>query len=104
MASTLRGPKPRRNCCFICGDLKENGGKVSLFSFPRNRQDEWRHTIGNNELKSGSVLCDAHFSSHAIIKGKMIGETFFPYEKRTELQKGALPTLLLGNIISILKF
>jgi len=50
------------------------------------------------------VLCDAHFSSHAIIKGKMIGGTFFPYEKRTELLKGALPTLLLGNIISILKF
>jgi len=102
MASSLR--KPRRICCFICGNLNENGKKVSLFSVPKNRLDEWRHATGNNELKSTSRLCGAHFSSHAIIKGKTIGGTFFPYEKRTELQIGALPTLFLGKYILIFKF
>jgi hypothetical protein len=93
----MASSKPRRIFCFICGNFKETDKKVALFSVPKNKLDEWKAAIGNSSLKATSKLCDVHFNSQAIIKGKVIGGGFFPYVKLWKLEKDALPTLLLGD-------
>ena len=93
----MASSKPRRIYCFICGNVKENDQKVALFSVPKNSLEEWRAAIGNNSLKVASKLCDVHFNRQAIIKGQVIGGSFFPYLNIWKLEKDALPTLLLGN-------
>ena len=95
MASSMQ----KRIYCFICGSVKENERKTALFGVPKDKLDIWRSAISNNQLKSSSKLCDAHFDDDVIIEGKVIGETFFPNEKYWKLQKGAIPTLFIGDFL-----
>ena len=88
--------KLKRIYCFICGNVKENGGKFALFSVPKDKLEEWKIAIGNNDVKQTSRLCDAHFDDEDIIKGKEIGGMFYSFDKSWRLKKLAIPKLLIS--------
>ncbi len=92
--------RPKYFNCFLRGSLKENPSqKLSSFSVPNNKLEEWRTTINNRQLKSTSRLCDAQFREEEIIKGEVIGGTFFP-SKLWRLQKDGIHNLFLGKLFN----
>ena len=88
--------KLKRIYCFICGNVKENGEKFALFGVPKDKLEEWRIAIGNNDLKQTSKLCDAHFDDEDIIKGKEIGGMFYSYGKSWRLKRFSIPKLFIS--------
>lgn len=87
--------------CFIANcSTKPDGenGRVSFFRPPKNFFKQWEDVIPKKGLCPSSRLCSLHFDDNDIIKGRMIGDTFFE-QKLWRLKTGALPKHLLGILI-----
>ena len=90
--SNRRGP--RANYCAICGNLNKSDTKFHAFQVPAAKLPEWQKIVSG--LTASSRLCSLHFEEQHLKKGRVIQDTFYPYQKWS-LTEDAVPKLLLGN-------
>ena len=94
----------KRVYCFICGNVKENDNQKSgLFCVPKDKLEEWKRAIGNNELKQTSRLCEVHFKDEDVVRGKSIDGKFY-FNKNWRLSPNALPKLLVSKYMLYYRF
>lgn len=87
--------------CFICGTFEIENKKLAAFGVTFERFSEWKDKVKG--LKIGSKLCQVHFDSEDIIKGKYIFNQFYPL-KVYRLSKDAIPKHFLSNCAEIFSF
>ncbi|XP_046443644.1 uncharacterized protein LOC124193721 [Daphnia pulex] len=80
--------------CFICGTFEIENKKFAAFGVTFERFSEWKDKVKG--LKIGSKLCQVHFDSEDIIKGKYIFNQFYPL-KVYRLSKDAIPKHFLST-------
>ncbi|XP_057365200.1 uncharacterized protein LOC130685928 isoform X2 [Daphnia carinata] len=85
--------------CFVDGcqtRSNQENGPAAFFRPPKDNFDEWKTIFPEKKLMQTSRFCWKHFDDEDIVKGKMIGEEFYPQE-RWRLKKGAKPKHLLAK-------
>ena len=86
--------------CFADGcKTDQENGPSHVFLPPKVSFEEWKMIFPEKKFVPISRVCWKHFADEDIVKGKMIGEQFYP-QKRWRLKNGAIPKHLLGIFFS----
>ena len=94
--------KGHLHSCFICGanstySVLPNSEIIHLFHIPPKSFVQWKTIITRPGFNESSFVCNRHFPENHYTKGSV--DVISKKKKYWKLNRNAIPSLLLGNIL-----